>query len=161
MLAAKFLSLPLLIIVFLLIDPVLLARQEPTKCKHENNALAPMYRIGWRTYSVAGPKTLFLAISIDPRRFSQADMIALADQIKQDFCRERRLDIAILDNYKAASAFAPTIETEWFQRHWRGDYFLDQDTGEERISFSTAPDNPRDEIKVNLGAALRDQEPNR
>jgi hypothetical protein len=161
MIFAKLIPLPSLIICFLLFEPVLLARQELVKCKYESKELAPKYRIGWRTYSVAGPKTLLLAISIDTHHFSRDEMVALAHRIKRDFCRERKLDIAILDSYKAARAFAPTIEKEWFQKHWRGDYFLDRDSGEERITFSTVPDRPRDEVIVNLGATIQEREQKR
>jgi hypothetical protein len=147
----------LVITSFFLIVPVLSMGQPPVKCTHKSKEHAPRYLIGWSTYSVEGPRTLFLAVSIDARHFSRDEMVALARRIRQDFCHEQRLDVALLENYKAARAFVPTKEIEWSQKHWRGDYFLDRESGEESISFSTAPGKPRSEVKVNLGVPIQNQ----
>lgn len=126
--------------------------QKPVKCRLENkNDPSPSYRMGWTTYSIKGPKVLFLAVGISPRHFSRDDMVALARRIKQDFCQEQRLNVSFFDNPQAARDFFPTSETEWFQKHWRGTYLLDRCSGMESINFSTAPNNPRDEVKINLG----------
>lgn len=142
--------------VALLIGAGLVFGQKPVKCRLESKEnkthRAPKYRVGWTTYSVEGPSVLFLAISIHPRHFSRDDMIALARRLGQDFCQEQRLNVEIFDNYQAARSFAPTTEKEWFQKHWRGTYLLDRCSGVEEISFSTAPDKPRDEVKINLGS---------
>jgi len=129
----------------------MLTGQEPAKCKHEASGSAPSYRVGWTSYSVEGPKTLFLAISIDPHSFSGAELAALARRVKADYCLERRLVVSILDNYDVARAFAPTTEKVWFQKYWRGIYFLDLPSGEEWIEFSTRPERPRDEVRISLG----------
>jgi len=60
------------------IGPVLMTGQQSVKCRHEDGERAPSYRIGWRTYSAKGPKTLFLAVGIDARHFSRDD-IALVE----------------------------------------------------------------------------------
>ena len=137
------------VIVLTVLIPIL--GQKPKRCPHGNGQNpAPKYRMGWRTYSVQGPKILFLAISVDRQHFSRDDMVALAHRLKEDFCKEHRLNVEILDDYKAARSFAPTTEKEWFQKHWRGTYLLDRFSGMEEISFSSAPDKPKDEIKINL-----------
>jgi hypothetical protein len=131
-------------------DLTLVSGSQPKKCKHEARENSPSYRVGWSTYSVEGPGTLFLAIGIDPGRFTRADLIALARRVKADYCQERRLVVSILDNYNAARAYAPSSEKVWFQRYWRGVYFLDLTSGEEWIEFSTTPDRPRNEVRINL-----------
>jgi hypothetical protein len=136
--------LPLVTLGFLSI------RQEPIKCRLENKDHSPSYRVGWHDYNVEGPKTLFLAISVREREFSKKEMVALARRLKNDFCNDQRLNVAILDNYKAARAFSPTNEKQWFHNHWRGQYILDRVSGKEEISFSTTPERPRDEVKLDL-----------
>lgn len=150
----------LLLILFLLPGPYeLVCGQKPVKCQKEKRVLwAPNYKTGWTTYSAKGPKTLFLAISIDPRHFNRDDMIALARRISKDFCHERKLDVEIFDRRDAARKFFPTSEIEWFHKHWRGTYLLDRDAVSESISFSTAPDKRKDEVKVNLSPSSDNQE---
>lgn len=140
--------LPLVLTSLFVPEPI--AAQRNMNCRSETNRPAPRYRTGWKTYSVEGPKTLFLAISIDARRFSRDDLMALAQRINEVYCREQRLVVAILDDYRAARAFAPTNEKLWFKQHWRGDYFLDRNSGEEELSFSTTPDKPKNEVKLTL-----------
>lgn len=152
------LALVFSIIGSLLIGSVSFGEQKPIKCKHENKERAPDYRVGWRHYSVEGPKTLFIAVSIGSRHFSNDKMVALAHRLKQDFCHEKRLFVAILDDYKAARAFSSTNEKQWFHNHWRGQYLLDRDSGKEEIGFSTASDKPRDEVKISLSPGNQDQE---
>jgi len=57
------------------------------------------------------------------------------------------------------SAFSPTNEKQWFHAHWRGEYLLDRASGKEEISFSTAPDKPKDEVKINLNPTNDKHEP--
>src|SRR5215216_4680920 len=122
--------------------------QKPANCRSENkNDGAPKYRIGWKTYSNDEPKIFFVAISIHPRYFSRESMVRLARRLKQDFCREQRLIVEILDNHRAARSFYPTSEIEWFHVHWRGRYTLDSYFGTEEFVFSTTPDKPKDEVK--------------
>ncbi len=142
-----------------LVAAFLTSGQKPIKCKHENPQAGPSYRVGWHDYNVEGPKTLFLAISTRDRSFSKDEMIGLAHSLKQDFCNEQRLNVAILDNYKAARAFSPTNEKQWFHAHWRGQYLLDRASGKEEISFSTAPDKPKDEVKINFSPTNDKHEP--
>lgn len=130
--------------------------QKPVKCRVvRSSARAPKYRIGWIDYGVKEPKILFLSVSINPRHFSASDMTAFARQIKQEFCQESRLTVYILDDYKAARRFAPTLEIEWFDKNWRGMYVLDRYSETEEILFSTAPDKPKDEVKINLSNKAR------
>ncbi|HMG74094.1 MAG TPA: hypothetical protein VK582_11390 [Pyrinomonadaceae bacterium] len=141
-----FFALPLLAVGFLTIG------QKPIKCKHQNPKAVPSYKVGWHDYNVEGPKTLFLAVSVRPRHFSKDEMVALAHRLNQDFCHEQRLNAALLDDYKAARAFSPTNERQWFYAHWRGQYLLDRDSGKEEITFSTAANKPRDEVRLNLSS---------
>jgi hypothetical protein len=132
--------------------------QKPIKCQEEKkDPLAPHYQTGWTTYSAKEPKTFFLAISINSRYFNRDDMIALAHRISKDFCHERRLEVEIFDQRTAARKFFPTSEIEWFHKHWRGTYLLDRDTGSESISFSTAPDKPKGELRILLDPAGKNQ----
>ena len=138
-----------LAIVFLLM--VLAYGQRPVKCRVKDRGNhTPKYNIGWNAYNVEGPRTLFLTIGVKPQHFNRDDITALARQINQVYCRERRLHVTILDDRRAARGFAPTNEIEWFQKHIRGYYELDRTIGKEEVSFSTEPSKPDDEIKISL-----------
>jgi len=132
--------------------------QKPIKCKQETPPAESSYRVGWHDYNVEGPKTLFLAVSIHARSFSKDEIIVLAHRLKQDFCNEQRLNVAILDDYKAARAFSPTNEKQWFHNHWRGQYLLDRVSGKEEINYSTAPAKPKDEVRLNLSTRRERQQ---
>jgi hypothetical protein len=139
------------IVLLLSFLPVALVGQT-VKCRVEKDGTRPpKYSTGWHAYSSNGtPRTLFLAISVDPGHFRRADMVALARTLNRVYCKEPRLVVAVLDDHRAARAFSPTTETEWFQKHIRGYYDLDRDARKETISFSTEPGKPRDEIKIAL-----------
>lgn len=134
---------------FLLAAPVY--AQKPVRCEVKGGGGdAPKYGVGWNAYSAKGPRTLFLAVGVNPRHFNRDDMTALARRLSRVYCREQRLDVTILDDRRAAREFAPTNETEWFQRHVRGYYELDRTTGKEEIRFTTDPGKPDDVIKISL-----------
>jgi hypothetical protein len=126
--------------------------ERPVKCKYESIEGAPKIQIASSFYSVEGPKTLFLVISINPRDISRTSMTALTRRIKSQFCLEKKITVAILDNHEAARAWAPTIEKEWFQQYLRGTYFLDLISNEEWIEFSTMRNRPMDEVRIDFAS---------
>jgi hypothetical protein len=111
-------------------------------------------KIGYRT--IREPIQLILQVGVKPEQINRTDLMLLAKQLSQDFCREQGLYVAIYDDPRAVK--------EW---HWlydyslsrgkpetgplRGLYELDRKTGEEKISFSTRRNNPLDEIVIVLG----------
>jgi hypothetical protein len=135
----------------LLLSFVTFAIGQTVKCPVKNDVThSPKYKIGWHDYSVEGPRTLFLAINIDGRNFNRSDMTALAHRLNAVYCKEQKLVVAILDDRRAARAFSPSQEILWFHKHVRGYYELDRAAAKEEISFSTEPNEPRDEIKIAL-----------
>lgn len=126
--------------------------QTTVKCHAKDKVKhAPKYRVGWTTYTVEGPKTLAVAIGVNPRYFNREDMTAFARQLEKDFCQEQRIVAVILDDYRAAKHYAPSIEITWPKLRERGFYELDRVTGKQQISFSLVLGNPKDEVKIDLG----------
>lgn len=144
------------VIVFALIlfTATTYGQKVPNKCRTEGvPQRAPKYLIGdsWRT-EIKTP-TLDIQISIKPRYFNQKDMMALARQLKEDFCNEQRLFVFIFDSNSSARAFAPIPHSPTYDRDFkalRGFYELDRVGGKEYIQFSSSRDKPRDEINIKI-----------
>jgi hypothetical protein len=131
-----------------------LGQQKPVNCKVQDKEIkVPKYRVGRFWYTVKDPSVLVLQISVDAKHINRDDMISLAKKIKQDYCKEKRLNAIIFTNHKAARDFvfsreSPTLERDL--KEMRGGYFLNRDTGEEYVSFSPDPNKPREEMKIDL-----------
>lgn len=93
-------------------------------------------------------------ISVEPSHFTRSEMVSLAHRLNDDFCKEQKLYVRILDDYDIAVNYHPVAyERSMFKKAWRGVYSLNRASGEEYIQFSTAPKKPMDEIKITLGSA--------
>lgn len=130
--------------------------QETINCSHKAlSNKAPKYRIGYRLRAKDKPSALRLHISIGPKYFNRADMIALAKHLNKDFQREKELDVVICDDYETAKS--PGIIYDLLKREpplaLRGFYELDRGSSKEGISFSTERGKPLDEIDINLSSS--------
>lgn len=127
--------------------------QRIKKCRVENKLDAPKYRIGRvRRDVLNNMPILLLQISIAPEHFNRRDMTALAHQLNQEFCKEKQLNVAICDDYRAAK---DTYLISDLLRHepspaLRGAYDLNRITGREGISFSTERGRPLNEMDIDF-----------
>lgn len=116
----------------------------------------PRYRIGLKYHTVEAAPTLVVNITVKPRHFNHEDMVALAHQLDKDFRQEKKLEVIIFSDHRAAKHTVFNQESQTFKRDWvamRGGYHLDRTTGEEYISFSPDPNEPRHEVRITLGVA--------
>lgn len=127
------------------------------RCKGPR-AFSYKVKVGYRT--AREPIQLLLQVGVKPEQINRTNLMLLAKQLSQDFCREQGLYVAIYDDPRAVK--------EW---HWlfdytlsegkrekgplRGLYELDRKTGEEKISFSTRRNNPLDEVVIVLSESKR------
>ena len=123
--------------------------------KEATDPQAPAYKVGQvLRFDMKKPygKTE-VYISLEPEHFTRSEMVSLGRVLKNDFCREQKLYIRILDDYRVAANFQPVAyEAPIFKEAWRGVYFLNRATGEEYIQFATERRKRIDEIKINLGS---------
>lgn len=134
--------------------------REPMRCKTDNGSDRTFkYKMGLTFRSkraLGGPDVQVMQISIEPKRINQEDLLKVARWLKTDFCKEQRLSVMLLTDRRYADTF-PVGGTLWYnewQDALRGEYFLDRESGEEYISYSTVPNynkNPQARVKVNLG----------
>jgi hypothetical protein len=125
----------------------------PKRCKSDKVQGAPKYRIGTAYRTVESKPTQVLYISIKPESFDRAEIIALAEQLKRDFCTEARLGVFIFSDHDAAKYF--TADGNSPQVYWdalHGDYTLDRDTGEEHVAFWPDLSRPQDKVKITLSS---------
>jgi hypothetical protein len=111
------------------------------------------YRIGRiRRASVNNVPTLLLQISIQPDNFNREDITALAEQLKEKFCHEEHLNVALCDSYKAAKdgLLIFNLLNHETDPALRGFYDLDRTSSKESIGFSTVRGKPLDEIVIQL-----------
>lgn len=136
--------------------------QKPIKCNVKDKEVrGPKYRVARTERTVSGPPLLLVYISIDPQYFNRDNMIALALQLNQDFCKEPRLVALIFSDYRAAKSLVFNIERRsTYNRDYaalRGGYNLDRTTGKEYVSFSLDPNKPHDEVKIDLSPSASNQ----
>ena len=115
----------------------------------------PRYKVGRSELGGKGDsdQSLLLYISVDPKTLTRDSMIKLAKRIKNDFCREKRIQAIIFDQYKIAKRFVPHPHSKTYaydMKNMKGGYFLDRTTGEEYISYSIAGKGLADEQKIVL-----------
>jgi hypothetical protein len=134
--------------------------REPVKCKSKVKTERTFkYKMGLTFRSqraLYGPAVTVIQVSVEPEHINQDDLLKIAGWLKQDFCKERRLSVVILTDRRYVDV-PPTAGTLWY-RDWlealRGEYFLDKDSGEEYISYSTTPNyfkSQQSRVKIDLG----------
>jgi hypothetical protein len=122
----------------------------PEKCKVEKPELnAPEYKVGQIRHTGGNSPAIFLVISVELENFTKDKMIALAKQLKKDYCKETRLWAIIFDDYDAAKHVTFLDITRNLEKAKRGIYHLDFKK-EEYIQFSTVRGGPLDEVKIDL-----------
>jgi hypothetical protein len=128
--------------------------QKPVKCPvRRETKSAPQYRIGQvKRGETEGQPILLLQVSVKPQHFNRYDMAALAKRLNEEFCNEKRLNVAITDNHKAAKdkSLLYGLMTKQPARSLRGFYDLDRVTGKEGITYSNKPGGPLDEVVFNF-----------
>jgi hypothetical protein len=120
-------------------------------CKASDKSL-PKYRIGQWVQTLRTDITV-IRISIAPKYFNEREIRRLAERLKQEFCNEQKLHIALFDNYKAAKnglRVYAYLTKQGITEELRGFYDLDRELGTETIFFNSKRNNPLDEIKINL-----------
>lgn len=142
--------------------------QEPIKCKSQGKGeRMPKYKMGLTFRSkdgLNGPSVLVIQVSIESKHINRTDLLMLASQFKKDFCKEQRFAVVLLTDHRFAKAF-PVEGTLWYeewQEALRGEYFLDRNTGEEYISYSTVPNygkNPQSKVKIELDSIPSKKQP--
>src|SRR5215510_4047548 len=80
------------------------------QCERQKMKRIVKYRVARFERTVAGPSTLVLYVSIDPRHFNRDDMVLLAGELNRDFCEEPRLTVLIFSDYRAAKSLVFSIE---------------------------------------------------
>jgi hypothetical protein len=124
----------------------------PEKCQVKaKEPNAPEYRVGKAWPTGEKPVEVYLLISVEPEHFSKDKMIALAHQLKKDFCEETRFGVVIIfDEYRAARYVTYLSITRDLEKAQRGFYHLDRQKKQEYIQFSTNRGKPTDEVKIDL-----------
>jgi hypothetical protein len=80
-------------------------------------------------------------------------MSKLTHQLNTEFSNEPRLSVWIFDTCRSAKSFVPHPHSRTYDRDnraLRGYYDLDRPMGKETIEFSSSPEKPRDEVKLDL-----------
>jgi hypothetical protein len=147
-----------------LVGPTIVVSQEkkPVKCDVKNKMDRTLkYRVARTERTVSGPPTLLLYISINPQHFNHDELLVLAHQLNQDFCKEPRLIALIFSDYRAAKSLVFNIERpSTYSRDYaalRGGYNLDRTTNTEYLSFSPDPNKPHNEIKIEVSNSIENQ----
>ncbi|MGH9929016.1 MAG: hypothetical protein ACREA9_07285 [Pyrinomonadaceae bacterium] len=127
-----------LLAVPLVAAAVAVAQESTSDCqKVVRNPQAPAYRLGRSGHLTSDRLQFFADVSVEPRYFTREPMAALARQLNADFCNEKRIQVVIMDDYRAATEWDPVHLSTWYAPAERGSYYLDRVTGEEHIEFST------------------------
>ena len=114
-------------------------RKKPQDSTQTTKSDTIEYRVGRRASITENSKAvLVVLVSIDSKHFVRADMLKLAQQLKQDFEFESRVRVDIFDDYSAASAWDPVHFYGPFQAAHRGTYYRDVKPVKEYIEFSVA-----------------------
>ena len=135
--------------------------QKVRKCRTNANLdRAPKYRIGRTERGVLDKNPiLLLQISVDSTHFNRADMSALAERLRMDFCKETHLSVAICDDYSAAKDGLLLYGFFTHQRPGglRGFYDLNRLTGKEGLSFSTERGRSVNEVELSFDSKTTTQ----
>lgn len=126
--------------------------QKPVKCLSKSKT-KPFYRIEIVDRTIRGAPTLVMQISLKPKNFKSEDITALAQQLKEDFCKEQRIHVSLFDDAKEAKSTALIygyLSQGGETGALRGFYDLDRTTGKELITFSTIRNNPLNEVMIDL-----------
>jgi hypothetical protein len=124
--------------------------QKPVRCPIENKVTAaPDYRIGRTFRTVEEAPSLLVQISIKPGFYEREEIVALAERLNKEFCKEQRLTVLIFDNNRAAKKF-DVNELKLYSEAIRGEYSLDRVSGNEYISFSQDAGKPSERLKIVL-----------
>jgi hypothetical protein len=116
--------------------------QNPEKCQIKGDGNAAKYQPGHNLRTVEGSPSLLVHINVKRRAFNRKEIIYLAEQLNNEFCKERKLVALIFDSRAAALKFDPVTDLEVYSESIRGEYSLDRTTGQEYISFSPDPSKP-------------------
>jgi hypothetical protein len=112
-----------------------------------------MYRMGIFNRTIRGAPTLVIQISLKPNFFNREDLTALAQQLKEDFCKEQSIHVSIFDDAKEAKSTALVygyLSQGGETGALRGFYDLDRATGKEVITFTTKRNSPLNEVVIDL-----------
>jgi hypothetical protein len=126
--------------------------RQPEKCEATSREPdAPEYLVGQVRHTGADkPSEIYLLISVESDQFKKEQMIALARQLKRDFCKEARFSAIIFDDYNAARHVTYLSVTKDMEKAQRGLYHIDRAKNEEYVQFSTARSKPMNEVKIDL-----------
>jgi hypothetical protein len=126
-------------VVFMLLAAVgsLRSQQLPDCDDSRKEPGAPDYKIGRTAHLRGNNDRFFLEISVEPKFFTKASMTLLSGALNRRFCKEQRVEVFIADDYRAASVLDPLHDAELYEPAVRARYYLDRQTGEEHIDFST------------------------
>lgn len=122
----------------------------PEKCQKTVEPNSPEYRIAKAWPTGEEPVEIFILISVEPESITRDKMIALAHQLKKEFCKETRFGVIIFDEYRAARYVTYLSITRDLEKAQRGFYHLDREKKQEYIQFSTVRGKPTDEVKIDL-----------
>jgi hypothetical protein len=133
--------LPRIALVIGLIGAGVVLAQEPKRCPVKEESGHVKYRMGL-TERGGGDLPLIIQISVDPRNINGTDLVILAKQLNEVFCKEQKINVVIFDSYRYAANFSPSSENPYYVKgleSMRGGYYLDRKTGEEFVQFTTVP----------------------
>jgi len=128
--------------------------QKIVKCPVNRQGHPIKYSVGRiRRASTNKVPTLLLQISVPAENFNRQDMTALAQQLKDRFCHEEHLNVALCDSHKAArdGLLIFNLLNHEADPALRGFYDLDRTSGKESIAFSTERGKSLNEIVIELG----------
>lgn len=95
-------------------------------------------------------KEVLLHVVIKPANFNQDYLTEFAKRIKAEYCNEETVTVNIFDNRKAVDWLYDYVNTGGKVDKRRGTYLLSRKTDKETIEFSTKPDNPINEVRIEL-----------
>ncbi len=104
-----------------------------------------------------GRGVLGLRIVLAAKYFNRTDMMTLAENLREKYCREDVVGVTIFDNKrdaKVADIVVKHLSGVRKSKSIRGFYSLDRTRGLEKLSFSTKPGNPDDEVLLDLSGGV-------
>ena len=168
MICKKARVLAVAILIGLIAQSVTAAGQKIKRCKVRTKVKnAPPYQTGM-AYRTVPSKLLgtgieaVVQIYIAPRYLNHDDLLRLALKLKQVYCEEEELFILLYDNPAYIKHIYITNDA-WFNRAEdakRGYYIRSRKTGEEYITYSTAPNYVKSlnaRIRIDIGATSSEE----
>lgn len=130
--------------------------QKPRSCEIKKDKTLVKYKIG---SFERGDEALILHVSLNPNNINEFTLLGISKQLKMIYCKEKEIIVTFFDNQIVARNATLNSMSVYFEKTLessRGEYYLNRDTGEEFVSYSTSSGylrtgNDSSRIKIVIG----------